>query len=152
MIALFKYKSPFGSQISVRMGSAQILAYQIFFRDGLKMLLDQGFNARSKKLKSQFEYAESVYQAQCAGTITLDMIREYCFETDIGGFECVLTAENANEIDEFIGVILEITNNKRKSSSESENTVQKVISLLEKAKDGETDELISAVNEIHHIL
>lgn len=152
MVALFQYKSPFGSQFSVRAGEAHQLAYQIFFRDGLKMLLDQGFNARSKKLKAQFEYAESVYQAQCNNTITLEMIKEYCFDTDIGGFECLLTAENASEIDDLIDVVLEITEAKRKCDPKSEETVQKVLSLLEKVKTGETNELVAAINEIHHIL
>ena len=152
MIALFQYISPFGNQYSVRAGNAQILANQIFFRDGLKMLLDQGFNSRSKKLKSQFEYAESVYQAQCDNSITLEMIKEYCFDTDIGGFKCLLTAENAKEIDEFIDVILEMTEAKRKRVPKTEEEIQVVVSLLKKAKDGETNELISAINDIHHIL
>ena len=152
MIALFQYKSPFGSQFSVRAGDAGVLAYQMFFRDGLKMLLDQGFNTRNKKLKSQFEYAESVYQAQCNNTITLEMIKEYSFDTDIGGFECLLTAENANEIDEFIDVVLEITEEKRGRDLRTEETIQEVVSLLKKAKDGETREIISAINAVHHIL
>ena len=73
------------------------------------------------------------------------------FDTDIGGFKCLLTAENANEIDEFFEVILEITEDKRKRNPDSEKTIQELISLLGK-KDGETEELISAVNKIHHIL
>ena len=152
MIALFQYKSPFGSQFSVRAGTAQTLAYQIFFRDGLKMLLDQGFNTRSKKLKSQFEYAESVYQAQCNNTITLEMIKEYCFDTDIGGFKCLLTAETKEEINSFIEAILEMTEEKRKRDAKFEESIQKLVSLLEKAKDGETSELVSNINQIHHIL
>ena len=152
MIALFQYKSPFGSQFSVRAGKAHQLAYQIFFRDGLKMLLDQGFNARSGKLKAQFEYAESVYQAQCNNTITLEMIKEYCFDTDIGGFECLFTAENIDEIDELIDIIQEMTSEKRKHDPRTEETVQKLISLLEKAKNEVSEELVEAINEIHHVL
>ena len=152
MIALFQYKSPFGSQFSVRAGSAQVLAYQIFFRDGLKMLLDQGFNTRSKKIKTQFEYAETVYQAQCDNTITLEMIKEYHFDTDIGGFVCLATAENSSEIDDLIKVVLQLTSAKRNSDTTAEETVQRLVSLLKQAKNGETNEIVSNINDIHHIL
>ena len=152
MIALFHYKSDFGSQYSVRAGTASELAYQIFFRDGLKMLLDQGYNARSKKIKSQFEYAEQVYEAQCNNTITLDMIKNYHFDTDIGGFDCIGTVEKAEEIDLLVGIILDLTKEKRNRDERTEETVQKVVSLIQQFVNGETPELTSAINAIHHIL
>lgn len=152
MIALFHYKSPFGGQYSIRAGSASELAYQIFFRDGLKMILDEGFNTRNKKLKAQFEYAEQVYQAQCNNTITLDMIKEYNFNTDIGGFECLGTIENSDEIETFVNLILELTKNKRAHDLHTEETVQIIITLIKQIKDGETKELVSQINAIHHVL
>jgi len=152
MIALFQYKSPMGSQYSVRAGSASTLAYQIFFRDGLKMLLDQGYNARSKKVRAQFEYAESVYQAQCDNTITLEMIKNYNFSTDIGGFACLASAETSEELDELVEVVLQLTEKRRMVNARTEETVQKVIELLNEAKNGETAEIADAINDVHHIL
>lgn len=152
MIALFCYKSPFGSQYSIRAGSASELAYQIFFCDGLKIVLDEGFNTRNKKLKAQFEYAEQVYQAQCNNTITLDMIKEYNFDTDIGGFECLGSVENSDEIETFINMILELTESKRSRDMRTEEVVQKAIELIKETKNGETNELVSEINSIHHIL
>ena len=152
MIALFQYKSPMGSQYSVRAGSASALAYQIFFRDGLKMLLDQGYNARSKKVRAQFEYAESVYQAQCDNTITLEMIKNYNFTTDIGGFACLASAESSDEIEALIEAILKLTEKRRMTNVRTEETVQKVIKLLVEAKNGETAEIVDAINDVHHIL
>ena len=116
------------------------------------MLLDQGYNARSKKVRAQFEYAESVYQAQCDNTITLEMIKNYNFTTDIGGFACLASAESSDEIEALIEAILKLTEKRRMTNARTEETVQKVIKLLVEAKNGETAEIADAINDIHHIL
>lgn len=153
MIILVKYKDAImGSQTSVRAGSVDELKYQIFFRDNLKMLLDRGYNAKSAKIKKQFEYPESIYQAQCDGTLTEDMISNFSFETDYGGFSCLIAAKTSEEIDELITTIMEITAARRSVNKYVANDVEKVVGLLEQAKSGETSELIDAINSIHHVL
>ena len=153
MILLVKYKDvTLGSQTSVRAGSVDELKYQIFFRDNLKALLNLGHNAKSAKIKEQFQYAESMYQAQCDGSLTEDMLSDFRFETELGGFECMKSARTAAEIDDLISVILELTEARRKVNPATKLNVEKVVDLLTKARSGETPELIEAINRIHHIL
>ena len=153
MIALFRYHSTvMGSQFSIRAGDAAELADQIFFRDGLKMLLDQGYHSRSKRVKAQFEPAEKIYQAQCDGRITLEMIQGFDFTTDLGGFSCLASATNCEELDHLCQVVLDLTESRRKVNAAVETNVSAVLSLIEQAKSGETPELTQRINEIHHIL
>lgn len=152
MIMLIKYKSPMGSQTSIRAGDVDELKYQIFFRDNLKMLLDEGYNAKSEKIKKQFEYAESIYQAQCDGTLTEEMLASFDFETPLGGFHCLQAAKTAEEIDQLITAVLDITANRRSVNKITANTVEKLVGLLEQAKNGASHELIEEINSIHHIL
>ncbi len=153
MIILVEYKdSIMGSQTSVRAGSIDELKYQIFFRDNLKMLLDRGYNAKSAKIKKQFEYPEKIYQAQCDGTLTEEMISTFSFETDYGGFSCLKAAKTSEEIDDLIAAILNITEQRRAVNKYCADNVEKTVKLLEQAKQGETQELVDAINGVHHVM
>lgn len=116
------------------------------------MLLDKGYNSRSKKINAQFEYAESVYQAQCEGALTIEMIKDFEFETDLGGFSCLASATNPEEIDDLCQFLLDLTENRRKVNSNIEKNVLEVLKLIKLAKEGESQSLIDSINAIHHIL
>ena len=152
MVALFKYHGLMGSQYSVRAGNVDTLKYQIFFRDGLKMLLEQGTTSKKKSIREQFDYPMRVYIAQCDGTLTLDMIKDFKFTTDLGGFECLEYAESPEEKDHLCETVLQLSEKKRTLFPFIEAEIQKLINYIKESKKAETQDIIDGINSIHHVL
>ena len=62
------------------------------------------------------------------------------------------SAKTSEELDELVEVVLQLTEKRRMVNARTEETVQKVIELLNEAKNGETAEIVDAINDVHHIL
>ena len=156
MIALFSYQVNLNgmkmSQYSVRAGDAHELGYQIFYRDGVGQLLQQGLSSRKKSIREQFEKLETIYQAHWDGTLTLDMIKGFEFSSDLGGFKCLVCAETAEEKDDLCDTILYLSEKKRAQYDFMEKKMQELVGFIQQSKDGETKELCDQINSIHHVL